>query len=108
MILEFWQRDGRCFGGECEKDMHVFFRPYWKVILMPFSLSHLQKDLNLGLNCVKTLWRHETKGWITSVYAADIDQDGDVEVLASARTGRVYALSKDGDLLWSSKVVTKA
>jgi len=75
---------------------------------MPSSLALLQKDLNLGLNCVKTLWRHETKGWITSVYAADIDQDGDVEVLASARTGRVYALSKDGDLLWSSKVVTKA
>lgn len=72
------------------------------------SLARLQDDLKLGLSCVKILWRYKTKSWATSVYAADIDQDGDMEVLASSRDGRAYALTREGHLLWSREVGTKA
>lgn len=73
---------------------------------MPSTFARLQEDLNRGR--IDELWTFETKSWITSVHAADIDRDGDIEVLAGSRDGRVYALTKSGDELWSNVLGTKA
>jgi outer membrane protein assembly factor BamB len=68
---------------------------------MPTTLSRLQDNLRLGITCVQEIWRDEQiKDWVTGVHAADIDQDGDIEVLASSGDGRVRALTRDGRLRW--------
>lgn len=71
-------------------------------------LTRLQEDLRLGLTCVKDLWSYEAKDWVTGVHAADIDLDGDIEVLAGSRDGRVSALTRDGRLRWEKIIGEKA
>lgn len=57
--------------------------------------TRLQENLRLGLTSFSYLWQYdEVKDWVTGVHAADINQDGDLEVLAGSRDGRVCALSK--------------
>jgi len=58
--------------------------------------ARLQANLRLGLNCIKGLWTYEAKSLVTGVHAADINQDGDIEVLAGSLDGRVCVLSRDG------------
>ncbi len=70
--------------------------------------ARLQEDLKAGLNCIKELWQHEVKDWITCIHAADINLDGDIEVLAGSHSGRIYALDKDGILRWESIIGDKA
>jgi outer membrane protein assembly factor BamB len=72
------------------------------------SLSHLQDQLNLGLSCIKELWKYEAKSWVTSVHAADINGDGDIEVLAGSRDGRVYILTPDRRLIHESIIGKKS
>lgn len=71
-------------------------------------LTRLQEDLRLGLTCIKDLWNYEAKDWITGVHAADIDLDGDIEVLAGSRDGRVTALTRDGRPRWERVIGEKA
>src|SRR5947209_5534493 len=71
-------------------------------------MSQLQNLLRLGHSVVSELWSYDAKNWVTSVYAADIDSDGDIEILASSRDGRLYVLTKKGDLRWSRVIGTKA
>ena len=75
---------------------------------MPSAFSRLQDNLRLELTCVRDLWHYEAKGWVTGVHAADIDQDGDIEVLACSHDGRVCALTRDGHLRWEHIVGEKA
>jgi outer membrane protein assembly factor BamB len=75
---------------------------------VPIAASELQRHLALGLACVNELWRFEAKNWITSVHAADINLDGDIEVLAGSRDGRAYVLSKDGQQIGDTIVGDKA
>lgn len=70
--------------------------------------ARLQEDLKAGLNCVKDLWQHPVKDWITSIHAADINQDRDTEVLAGSHSGRVYAFDKNGQRRWESIIGDKA
>lgn len=67
----------------------------------------LQDNLKLGLTCVKELWHYEVKDWVTSVHAADINQDGDIEVLAGSRDGRVCALTRGGHQRWERVIGDK-
>lgn len=74
---------------------------------MPTGVD-LQAALRMGLTVVTEVWSYKAKDWITSVHAADIDNDGDVEVLASSRDGRVRALTKQGDCRWERIIGKKS
>lgn len=68
----------------------------------------LKDALDLGLGIVTRIWDYRAKDWVTSVFAADIDGDGDIEVIACSRDGRVHLLSKGGDLRWERIIGAKA
>jgi outer membrane protein assembly factor BamB len=72
------------------------------------AASELQRHLAQGSLCVNELWRVETRNWVTSVYAADINLDGDIEVLAGSRDGRAYVVSRDGQQIGDNIVGNKA
>jgi len=64
---------------------------------MPTSaIDELQDALGLGLGTVTRVWSYRAKDWATSVYVADIDNDGAFEVVASTRDGRVHLFSTHG------------
>jgi outer membrane protein assembly factor BamB len=72
------------------------------------ALTELRDALQLGLTVVSDLWSYKAKNWVSSVHAADIDSDGDIEIIAGSRDGRVYVLSKGGDVRWRRIVGSKA
>ncbi|MBV9692048.1 MAG: VCBS repeat-containing protein [Ktedonobacteraceae bacterium] len=53
------------------------------------------------------VWDYKAKNWVTGVYALAIDNDGDVEIIACSRDGRVYVLSKWGDRRWERIIGSK-
>lgn len=64
--------------------------------------KNLKDALAKGLGVVTRVWDYKVKDWVTSVFAADIDHDGEAEVIACARDGRVYCLkSSNGDERWA-------
>ena len=69
--------------------------------------SDLKEMLQLGLGVVTDLWNYKTKNWVTGVFATDIDQDGDMEILACSRDGRVRALTTEGQCDWERIVGKK-
>ena len=63
--------------------------------------TSLQELLRLGLTVVHEDQLYKAKNWVTSVHAADIDNDGDIEILVGSRDGRVQVVTKEGDRRWS-------
>ena len=45
------------------------------------TIDDIRDALGLGLGVVTRIWEYKTKGWVTSIFAADIDNDGDIEVI---------------------------
>ena len=75
---------------------------------MPVNITNELRDaLGLGLGSVTSIWDYKARDWTSSVSAVDIDNDGEVEIVASSRDGRVYLLSATGDLIWESVVGAK-
>lgn len=75
---------------------------------MPTStIKNLQNALQDGLGIVTRIWDYDAKNWVTSVCAADVDNDGNVEIIACSREGRVYLLSKTGEFRWKRVIGTK-
>lgn len=72
------------------------------------TIKDLKDALDLGLGIVTRIWEYKAKDWVTSVFATDIDDDGDIEVIACSRDGRVHLLSKGGDLRWERIIGMKA
>ena len=64
------------------------------------DVQNLREALRLGIGVVTELWFHPTKDWVMSVHAADIDGDGDIEVLIVSRDGFVRVLTSKGSLKW--------
>jgi outer membrane protein assembly factor BamB len=64
------------------------------------DVQNLREALRLGIGVVTELWFHPTKDWVTSVHAADIDGDGDIEVLIGSRDGFVRVLTNKGNPKW--------
>src|SRR5258708_4500356 len=60
----------------------------------------LQNLLRQGLGVIKELWSFTTDDWVTSVHAADIDGDGDFEVIIGSRDGYVRVLTRNGYFKW--------
>jgi outer membrane protein assembly factor BamB len=71
-------------------------------------VSELQDALRIGLTVVSELWHYTAKSWVTTVAAADIDSDGDIEILTGSRDGRVRVLTRNGDLRWERVVGNKS
>jgi outer membrane protein assembly factor BamB len=66
----------------------------------------LRKLLDVACNeVVKPLWRYPTKDWVSSVYAADVDGDGDIEAVIGSRDSSVYVVSKLGGEKWPTPFV---
>ena len=64
------------------------------------GIQSLREALRLGLAVVSEVWSHSTDDWVTSVHAADIDGDGDIEVLVGSREGSVRVLTRKGIVKW--------
>src|SRR5579872_1193894 len=75
---------------------------------MPANITNELRDaLGLGLGSVTSIWDYKARDWMSSDFAVDIDNDGEVEIVASSRDGRVYLLSASGDLIWERVVGAK-
>jgi outer membrane protein assembly factor BamB len=75
---------------------------------MPVQTNiNLQGYLAQGLAGVSELWSYKTKNWATCVCAGDIDSDGEIEIIAGSRDGRVRALTKHGDVRWERIIGAK-
>jgi outer membrane protein assembly factor BamB len=71
------------------------------------AVNELRNALGLGLGIVSRIWDFKTKDWVTSVFVSDIDNDGEAEIIACSRDGRVHLLSAQGDLRWERVIGTK-
>lgn len=72
------------------------------------TIDDLRDALDLGLGIVSRIWDYKMKDWVTSVFAADIDNDGKAEVVACSRDGRVHLLTTEkGDSRWERIVGAK-
>ncbi|MBV9706217.1 MAG: hypothetical protein JO125_02260, partial [Chloroflexi bacterium] len=66
-------------------------------------LRNLLDELQRGRGVVdENVWSYKTKDWATSVYAADIDGDGDTEILIGSRDGSIHATTKWETLKWET------
>jgi len=68
--------------------------------LLHTDFQKLCKTLRIGLTVVTEQWSYPTGDWVSSVCAADIDGDGDIEVLAGCRDCNLHVLTKRGNLKW--------
>lgn len=71
------------------------------------AFKELKDALDLGLGIVTRIWDYLAKDWVTSVFVMDIDDDGEVEVIACSRDGRVHLLSKGGEPRWERIIGAK-
>lgn len=65
-----------------------------------FTEKNLRHALADGLSIVSRIWEFKARNWVTCIYVADIDGDGDVEIVIGSREGRIYCLTKTGKLRW--------
>jgi outer membrane protein assembly factor BamB len=67
------------------------------------SLRNLLDELQRGRGVVdENVWSYKAKDWATSVHAADIDGDGDTEILIGSRDGSIRATTKWETLKWET------
>src|ERR1019366_2327702 len=75
---------------------------------MPMQTNtSLQGYLAQGLAGMSELWNYRTKNWVTCVCTGDIDNDGEIEIVAGSRDGRVRVLTKRGDMRWERIIGNK-
>jgi outer membrane protein assembly factor BamB len=72
------------------------------------TLVSLRRELEDGLGIVTRIWDYKARNWVTCITTADIDGDGDVEIVAGSREGRIYCLSRTGKLRWRRDIGTRA
>jgi outer membrane protein assembly factor BamB len=70
--------------------------------------TSLRDTLRAGCSVVSELWSRNAKDWMMCVHAADINNDGELEVLTSSRDGRINVFNKNGDVRWKRIVGDKA
>ncbi len=68
------------------------------------DIQNLQELLRLGIAVVTELWAYPTKDWVTAVHAADVDGDGDIEVIIGSRDGNIFALTRLGIPKWGARI----
>lgn len=67
--------------------------------------NNLRDALQRGQGIVEQVWSYNTRAWAKSVHAADIDGDGDIEILIGSRDGYIHALTKRKALKWRTSVL---
>src|SRR5260370_33053351 len=73
------------------------------------AIDELHDALRIGVGTVTRKWDYKAKDWVTSTFAADINNDGEVEVVDCSRDGRVQLLSaKAGEHRWHRIIGEKA
>lgn len=70
--------------------------------------TSLRDTLRAGCSVVSEVWSRNAKDWMMCVHAADINNDGELEILTSSRDGRVNVFNKNGDVRWKRIVGEKA
>src|SRR5436853_6129057 len=60
--------------------------------------------LKYGIAVVTNAWNYSANDWVSSVQAADVDGDGDIEILLGSRDGFVRALTRWGSLKWETRL----
>lgn len=68
-----------------------------------YSLPEL---LKYGIAVVTNIWNFSANDWVSSVQAADVDGDADIEILLGSRDGFVRALTRWGSPKWETSVGT--
>src|SRR5579859_3016641 len=58
--------------------------------------------LKYGVAVVTNIWNYSAHDWVSSVQAADVDGDADIEILLGSRDGFVHALTRWGSLKWKA------
>jgi outer membrane protein assembly factor BamB len=64
----------------------------------------LKLALKDGLSIFSRIWDYKAKNWVMCITVADIDGDGDVEIIIGSRDGRIYCFSKTGKLRWQREI----
>lgn len=77
-------------------------------MISPSVTTSLRETLRAGLSIFQEVWHYQARDWITSIHAADINNDGYLEIITCSRDGRVRAFDKDRRLLWRRVVGSKA
>lgn len=62
----------------------------------------LRKLLSLGRLVITPEWNYLADDWVTCVSAADIDDDGDTEIVAGSRDGYLRVLTRQGTERWKT------
>ena len=62
--------------------------------------------LKYGIAVVTNIWNYSANDWVSSVQAADVDGDADIEILLGSRDGFVRALTRWGSLKWEVRLGT--
>jgi outer membrane protein assembly factor BamB len=62
--------------------------------------QQLQNALRQGLALENTLWSFSMTDWVVGLQAADIDGDGNIEILVGLRDGWIKAFTRFGALKW--------
>ena len=72
------------------------------------TINGLHKALLLELGLITRVWDKKVKDWVTGVFVADLDDDGEPETVASSRDGRLHLFSAgSGDRRWDRVVGNK-
>jgi outer membrane protein assembly factor BamB/HEAT repeat protein len=62
--------------------------------------------LKYGIAVVTNIWNYSANDWVSSVQAADVDGDADIEILLGSRDGFVRALTRWGSRKWETRLGT--
>ncbi|HEY7418438.1 MAG TPA: WD40 repeat domain-containing protein, partial [Ktedonobacteraceae bacterium] len=66
--------------------------------------NRLLELLSIGRLVITPQWNHPASDWVTSVCADDIDDDGDIEIIAGSRDGYVRVLTRQGIRRWEKSI----
>src|SRR5579859_2137026 len=64
------------------------------------TLRQLQDILRRGVAAETILWTFNTRDWVTGIQGADIDADGDIEIIVGSHDGYIRALTRWGVIKW--------
>lgn len=103
-------QEGILCSEEIEYTCNIYSSTIQEVSAMASTtpITPFRDALRAGLSVVSEVWMYKAKDWVMSVSAADINNDGDLEVLDCSRDGRLRAHTKAGALLWERVIGSKA